>query len=90
MINGFFIHNEAIKAISFLYPKLTHGEHYLVLMGIEEGRKWVPASDAWIEWWDAEEPQPSIEYLKQVFIDNDLENWNLVNNQPQSSGTQEL
>jgi hypothetical protein len=90
MINGFFIHDEAIKAITFLHPNLKHGSDYLVLMGLEENRKWIPASDAWIEWWDAEEVQPTIEYLKQVFIDNDLANWNLVTQQPQTQGTQDL
>lgn len=90
MINGFFIHDEAIKAITFLYPNLKHGIDYMVLMGIEEGRKWIPASDAWIEWWDAEEPQPSIEYLKQVFIENDLVNWNPITRQPMTEGLNEL
>jgi hypothetical protein len=90
MINGFFIHDEAIKAIKFLYPHLNHGVDFLVMMDLEEGRKWIPASDAWIEWWDAEEPQPSIEYLKQVFVENNLENWNPVNQQAQSNGTQDL
>lgn len=90
MINGFFIHDEAIKAITFLYSNLKHGSDYLVLMGLEEGRKWIPASDAWIEWWDAEEAQPTIEYLKQVYVENDLDNWNPVNQQPMTNGLNEL
>lgn len=90
MVNGFFIHDEAVKAIKFLHPELKHGTDYLVLMGIEEGRQWIPASDAWIEWWDAQETQPSIEYLKQIFIENNLENWSATTQQPKSSGTQNL
>jgi hypothetical protein len=89
-MTNYFIHDDAIKAIKYLYPNLEHGVDFLVLMGIEQGRKWIPASDAWIEWWDVEVSQPSIEHLKQVFIDNDLGNVELVNQQPESTGTQEL
>lgn len=78
MTNDFFIHDQVVKAINFLYPHLKHGTDYLVLMGVEEGRKFIPASDAWIEWWDATEPQPTIEYLKQVYADNDLETANTI------------
>jgi hypothetical protein len=90
MANTFFTHDEAIKAITFLYPDLVHGLDYMVLINLEQKLRWTPASDAWIDRWENENPQPTIEALKKVYLDNNLANWNPVTNQPETQGTQTL
>jgi hypothetical protein len=90
MENNFFTHDNAIKAITYLYPNLVHGLDYLVLMGLEEKLKWTPASDSWIDRWENENPQPTIDELKKVYYDNNLSVWNPVTNQAETQGTQTL
>jgi len=85
---SFFIHDDAVKALRFLHPELQNGVHYTVFMGVE--RDGTPASDAWIELWASDVPQPSIEALKQVYADNNLAAVSLHTGQPIVSGTQTL
>jgi hypothetical protein len=76
---SFFTHAQTAKAIAFLYPQVKNGWDYRCVMEVADTLKFIPMSDAWIEAWTAEGiEQPSIEYLKQVYADNDLDNWNAV------------
>ena len=87
----FFTHIQAVKAISFLYPELKDGKHYRCFMYVADDPDFIPHSDAWIENWKAEGiPQPSIDYLKQVYVDNDLDNWSMFTRQPITQGAQTL
>lgn len=84
----FFIHDQAVKTIKFLYPALQHGWDYRCLMSVADTPKFIPLSDAWIEAWTAEDiEQPSIEYLKQVWLDNNLQDW-VAPNQPTVTGVE--
>jgi hypothetical protein len=88
---SFFTHDQAVKAITFLYPHLKSHWDYRCLMEIADTPKFIPLSDAWIEGWTAEGiEQPSIEYLKQVYADNNLDNWDDVTQQPSIQGAQTL
>lgn len=91
---SFFTHIQVIKTIAFLYPHLQHGRHYLAPMYVADEYDFVPHSDAWIERWRTDEPEPTIEYLKQVYAENDLDNWSppktANNNQPSITGTQAI
>jgi len=88
---SFFTHDQAVKAITFLYPEVKHGWDYRCLMEVADTPKFIPMSDAWIEAWTAEGiEQPSIEYLKQVYADNDLDNWSAITQQPSIQGAQTL
>jgi hypothetical protein len=88
---NFFTHNQAVKAISFLYPEVKDGIHYRCLMYVADNPEFIPMSDAWVENWTAEGvEQPSIEYLKQVYADNDLDNWSAITRQPSIQGAQTL
>jgi hypothetical protein len=88
---SFFTHEQAIKAITFLYPQVKHGWDYRCVMEVADTPKFIPLSDAWLEAWTAEGiEQPSIEYLKQVYADNDLDNWSAVSQQPTTTGAQTL
>jgi hypothetical protein len=87
----FFTHDQVVKTVSFLYPGVKNGWDYRALMEVADSPKFIPMSDAWIEAWTAEGiAQPSIEYLKQVWAENDLENWADPNNQPTVDGAQTL
>ena len=60
-------------------------------MEVADTPKFIPMSDAWIEAWTAEGiEQPSIEYLKQIYADNDLDNWSAITQQPSIQGAQTL
>jgi hypothetical protein len=88
---SFFTHDQAVKAITFLYPEVKHGLDYRCLMQVADTPKFIPMSDAWIEGWTAEGiEQPSIEYLKQVYAENDLDNWSAITQQPITQGAQTL
>jgi len=88
---SFFTHDQAVKTITFLYPSVKHGWDYRCLMEVADTPKFIPLSDAWIEAWTAEGiEQPSIEYLKQVYAENDLDNWSAVTQQPSIQGAQTL
>jgi hypothetical protein len=88
---AFFTHDQAVKAITFLYPNIQNNWDYRCLMEVANSPKFIPLSDAWIESWTAEGiEQPSIEYLKQVYAENDLDNWSAVTQQPSIQGAQTL
>lgn len=91
---SFFTHEQVIKTIAFLYPHLQHGKNYLAPMYVADEPEFIPHSDAWIERWRASEPEPTIEYLKQVYAENDLDNWAppkpVDANQPEITGTQTI
>ena len=84
---SYFTNDMLVKTVKFLFPQFVHGVHYVAFMGIE--RDGTPASDSWIETWDSSEQMPSIEVLKQTYIDNDLANVSL-SGQPISQGAQTL
>ena len=86
----YFIHDQVVKTIKFLYPDVQHGNDYRCLMQVADTPKFIPLSDAWIEAWTAEGvEQPSIEYLKQVWAENNLSNW-VAPKQPTVQGAQTL
>lgn len=88
---SFFVHDQVVKAVTFLYPHLKCHWDYRCLMEVADTPKFIPCSDAWIEGWTAEGiEQPSIEYLKQVYADNDLDNWSEATQQPSIQGAQTL
>jgi hypothetical protein len=66
----FFIHDDALKALQITHPDLVHGKDFMVFMGIEEDG--TAASDAWIERWKADVPQPTIESLKAAVKGMDM------------------
>jgi hypothetical protein len=66
----FFIHDDVLKALQITNPDLIHGKDFMVLMGIEEDG--TAASDAWIERWKADAPQPTIESLKAAVEGMDM------------------
>jgi hypothetical protein len=87
----FFTHDQVVKTVSFLYPDVKNGWDYRALMEVADSPKFIPMSNAWIEAWTVEGiSQPSIDYLKQVWAENDLENWADPNNQPTVQGAQTL
>lgn len=75
---SFFIHRQAIAAIQFLYPDLKNNVDYIVVMEIDRSKPksesgGFPLADCIIAEWRTEAyPQPTIEYLKQVYTDNNL------------------
>jgi hypothetical protein len=84
---SYFTNEMMIKTVRFLFPEFEHGQHFVVFMGIEPDG--TPASDSWIEEWRSSEPMPSIQVLKQTYIDNDLANFSF-SGQPISQGAQTL
>jgi len=86
----YFIHDQVVKTINFLYPNIQNGNDYRCLMNVADTPKFIPLSDAWIEAWTAEGvEQPSIEYLKQVWVENNLSAW-ASPDQPTTTGSQTL
>lgn len=88
----YFIHDQVVKTLKFLYPQVEHGWDYRCVMSVADTPKFIPLSDAWIEAWTAEGiPQPSIEYLKQVWAENNLASWAFPGaQQPTVEGAQTL
>jgi hypothetical protein len=86
----YFIHDQVVKTLKFLYPQIEHALDYRCLMSVADSPKFIPLSDAWIEAWTVSDiEQPSIEYLKQVWIEQDLSSWSAPN-QPTVEGAQTL
>lgn len=90
----FFIHQQAVAAIQFLYPDLKNNIDYIVIMKIDDklpmtGNGGEPIEDCFIaEWRIIEHPQPTIDYLKQVYADNNLNMNDITKKQPTTTGTQ--
>ena len=88
---SFFTHDQIVKTITFLYPNLKSNWDYRSVMSVADSPKFIPLSDGWIEAWTVEGiEQPPIEYLKQVYADNNLDNWSAVTQQPSVQGAQTL
>jgi len=83
----YFTNEMMIKTVKFLYPELKHGIDFVVFMGIEQDG--TPISDSWIESWLTSKEMPSIEVLKQTYIDNNLVNASF-SGQPSTQGAQTL
>ena len=94
---SFFIHRQAVAAIQFLYPELINNIDYIVVMEIDKSKPITgsgsqPLADCFIaEWRTTAHEQPTIEYLKQVFADNNLDKKTLaqpapLETQPSSTG----
>lgn len=88
----YFTHDQVVKTLKFLHPEIKHGWDYRCVMNVADVPKFIPLSDAWIEAWTAEGiPQPSIEYLKQVWVDNNLASVVVAGTaQPVNTGAQTL
>ena len=92
----YFTHDDVLKAMRVMHPALFHGADYLAIMGINEDG--TPASDAWIERWRSELPEPSINELKAAVAGMDLSRLPMFApppaiasaNQPTSTGLQPL
>jgi len=66
----FFIHDDVLKALQITNPDLIHGKDFRVFMGINEDGS--AASDAWIERWKADVPEPTIASLKDAVKGMDM------------------
>lgn len=95
----FFIHKQAVCAIEFLYPDLVNNIDYIVVMEIDKSQPMnnhgsEPLADCFIaEWRTTAHPEPTIDYLKQVYIDNNLDINAMAKaapttTQPNTTGTQ--
>lgn len=60
-----FTHDQMAAAVRHLYPGASHGNDFLILMGIKEDGG--PASDAWIERWDINAPIPTMQQLRDAY-----------------------
>jgi hypothetical protein len=88
---SFFIHKQAVAAIQFLYPELVNNIDYIVVMKIDKTQPItadgsVPLEDCFIaEWRTTSHPEPTIEYLKQVYSENNLDTKTLAKPAPTSA-----
>ena len=95
-MSEFFTGTNIAQAMRLLHPSLVSGKDFSAVMGINEDG--TPASDAWIERWQSELPEPSIDELKSAVAGMDLSMLPVfapapavaAANQPTSTGLQPL